>query len=154
MEKSEKKGGVSMFQRMASEYKNNPKILNEIIQSMAEKINELEIDLQIATTRANALQDAFDRCEAKANAYDRLMSGGRKTLKEWANILNRVVVVNGNGDIESFAGEPEIDLRYCFWYLDEDDDDYEDFRYFIPKECVDFTGDWKDSLTLPDGWEQ
>lgn len=140
------------------------------------KIEELEIDLQIAITRANALQNAFNGLLAKkltdeeldsppaskilkemaekAEAYDRLMSGGKKTLKEWANILGRVVVINGNGIAESFAGTPTIDLRYCFWYIDEDDDDYEDDRFIIPKECVDFDGDWKNSLTLPDGWEE
>lgn len=92
--------------------------------------------------------------ESKAEAYDRLMSGGKKTLKELANILGRVVVVNANGDIESFAGEPSIDLHYGFWYLDEDDDDYEDDRFLIPRDIINFNGDWKDSLTLPDGWEE
>lgn len=97
--------------------------------------------------------DEITALKEKAEAYDRIMSGGKKSMKEFANLLGRVVVVNANGDIESFAGEPRIDLHYGFWYLDEDDEDYEDFRYFIPNDIVDYTGDWKDSLTLPDGWE-
>ncbi len=92
--------------------------------------------------------------EAKATAYDRLMSGGKKTLKELANILGRAVVVDASGNVESFAGEPSIDLHYGFWYLNEDDEDYEDDRFLIPRDIVDFNGDWKDSLTLPDGWEE
>lgn len=92
--------------------------------------------------------------ESKAAAYDRLMSGGKKTLKELANILGRAVVVDASGNVESFAGEPSIDLHYGFWYLNEDDEDYEDDRFLIPRDIVDFNGDWKDSLTLPDGWEE
>lgn len=116
--------------------------------------NELEQKLECAEFYAKSLEYRIETLEAKAAAYDRIMTGGRKTLKEWANILGRVVVINGNGIAESFAGTPTIDLRYCFWYIDEDDDDYEDDRFIIPKECVDFDGDWKDSLTLPDGWEE
>ncbi len=92
--------------------------------------------------------------EAKAAAYDRLMSGGKKTLKELANIFGRAVAVDANGDIESFAGEPRIDLHYGFWYCDENAEDFEDENFIIPKDIVDYTGDWKDSLTLPDGWEE
>ncbi len=135
MEKTDRKtGGIAKFQEMSKDWENNPKILRKVIENMSEKIDELQ---------------------AKAKAYDRIMSGGKKTLKEWANILGRVVVVNGNGIAESFAGKPTIDLRYCFWYIDEDDDDYEDDRFIIPKECVEFDGDWTQSLTLPDKvvWE-
>jgi hypothetical protein len=98
--------------------------------------------------------EKISQLEAKASAYDRLMSGGKKTLKELANILGRAVVVDASGNVESFAGEPSIDLHYGFWYLNEDDEDYEDDRFLIPRDIVDFNGDWKDSLTLPDGWEE
>jgi len=125
------KGGIAKFQEMSKDWENNPKILRKIIENLSEKIDELQ---------------------AKATAYDRLMSG-KPTLKELANILGRAVVVDASGNIESFAGEPIIDLRYGFWYLNEDDEDYEDDRFLIPRDIVDFTGDWKDSLTLPDGWE-
>ena len=105
-------------------------------------------------TYVDDLEERLTETQAKANAYDRLMGGGKKTLKELANILVRVVVVNANGDIESFAGEPKIDLHYGFWYLNEDDEDYEDDRFLIPRDIVDFNGDWKDSFTLPDRWEE
>ena len=95
----------------------------------------------------------LEESKAKAAAYDRLMSGGKKTLKELANILGRAVGVDASGNVESFAGEPSIDLHYGFWYLNEDDEDYEDDRFLIPRDIVDFKGDWKNSLTLPDGWE-
>ena len=134
MEKTERKtGGIAKFQEMSKDWENNPKILSKIIENLSEKIDELQ---------------------AKAAAYDRLMSGGKKTLKELANILGRVVVVNASGNVESFAGEPRIDLYYGVWYLNEDDEDYEDDRFLIPRDVVDFNGDWKDSLTLPDGWEE
>ena len=126
------KGGIAKFQEMSKDWENNPKILRKIIENLSEKIDELQ---------------------AKATAYDRLMSGGKKTMKELANILGRAVVVDASGNIESFAGEPIIDLHYGFWYLNEDDEDYEDDRFLIPRDIVDFTGDWKNSLTLPDGWE-
>jgi hypothetical protein len=96
----------------------------------------------------------LEESTSKAAAYDRLMSGGKKTLKELANFLGRVVAVDANGNVESFAEEPRIDLHYGFWYLDEDDEDYDGFEYFIPPDLIDFTGNWRDSLTLPDGWEE
>ena len=98
--------------------------------------------------------DEITALKEKAEAYDRIMSGGKKSMKEFANILGRAVVVDASGDVESFAGEPSIDLHYGFWYLNEDDEDYEDDRFLIPRDIVDFNGDWKDSLTLPDGWEE
>ena len=100
------------------------------------------------------LESELLKARLKAEAYDRLMSGGKKTLKELANILGRAVVVDASGNVESFAGEPSIDLHYGFWYLNEDDEDYEDDRFLIPRDIVDFKGDWKNSLTLPDGWEE
>ena len=123
-------------------------------------IDRLESELLNAQEHAQNLEfllnqkdEKISQLEAKATAYDRLMSGGKKTMKELANILGRAVVVDASGNIESFAGEPIIDLRYGFWYLNDDDEDYEDNIFLIPRDIVDFTGDWKDSLTLPDGWE-
>ena len=110
---------------------------------------------EYCSTTLGKLNDIFkEYLLKKAAAYDRLMSGGKKTLKELANILGRAVVVDASGNVESFAGEPSIDLHYGFWYLNEDDEDYEDDRFLIPRDIVDFNGDWKDSLTLPDGWEE
>ena len=40
--------------------------------------------------------------EAKATAYDRLISGGKKTLKEWANIFGLPFAVGYNGQAIAF----------------------------------------------------
>ena len=80
--------------------------------------------------------------QAKAAAYDRLMSGGKKTLKEIANFLGNPVAVDREGRLLWFPRKPEIGLTTWIWY-----DNY------LPKNIFDYTGDWKDSLTLPDEWE-
>jgi len=91
--------------------------------------------------------------EAKAEAYDRLMSGGKKTLKEWANIFGMAVAVDQNGETSCFVHVPVM-------YLDEGEgiwsnspEHYGEETYLLPPHLIDFDGDWKDSLTLPDGWE-
>ena len=91
--------------------------------------------------------------EAKASTYDRLMSGGKKTLKEWANLTGLVIVVEGTKPscVHGYSNIPEIFDPYHFWHDGKR-------RYYvqleIPIGLVDYTGDWKDSLTLPDGWEE
>lgn len=150
MEKSKMMHGYEQETGKMSMSKELYEKLVSIVEEGLKPLDQLAIRVN---QRIELLEMQLEEAQAKATAYDRLMSGGKKTLKEFANLLGRVVVVNANGDIESFAGEPRIDLHYGFWYLDEDDEDYEDFRYFIPNDIVDYTGDWKDSLTLPDGWE-
>ena len=88
--------------------------------------------------------------KAKAEAYDRLMSGGKKTLKEWANILGKPVAVDVEGRLCWFPKKPEIGLTTWIWY----DEQFGCFGEYLPKNLIDFNGDWKDSLTLPDGWEE
>jgi len=104
----------------------------------------METELQIETIRANALQNAFDRCEAKATAYDRLMSGGKKTLKEWANIFGAYFAVGKSGVGYVFRDNPPLVestfMGQCF--------------AIVYPEFIDFSGDWTTSLTLPDGWEE
>ena len=39
----------------------------------------------------------IDMVDAKAEAYDRLMGGGKKTLKEMSNFLGKIVVVHRDG---------------------------------------------------------
>ena len=87
--------------------------------------------------------------ETKATAYDRLMSGGKKTLKEWANILGKPVAVDVEGRLCWFPKKPEIGLTTWIWY----DEKFGCFGEYLPKNLIDFTGDWQESLTLPDGWE-
>ncbi len=97
--------------------------------------------------------------EAKASAYDRLMSGGKKTLKELANFLGMNVAVEDEPIYgrRVFASPTKMFLKtnttiygtYKFWALSENGNIFQ-----IPSEIVDFKGDWTTSLTLPDGWEE
>jgi len=88
--------------------------------------------------------------EEKAEAHDRLMSGGKKTLKEIANFLQRPVAVDREGRLLWFPKKPEIGLLAWIWY----DGHFGSFGEELPKNLIAYTGDWKDSLTLPDGWEE
>ncbi len=96
----------------------------------------------------------------KAEAYDRLMSGGKKTLKEWANLLGMNVAVEpdywSTEKLRGIASERKLYLKKCetiygssFLWANE----VRGHQYEIPFHIIDYTGDWKDSLTLPDGWE-
>jgi hypothetical protein len=87
--------------------------------------------------------------EAKATAYDRVMSGGKKTLKEWANLTGQVFVITSTDACFISSSVPHI--GYCDG-LDTWDFDGEGRINRFPRYLIDFTGDWKDSLTLPDGW--
>ena len=84
----------------------------------------------------------LEESKAKAAAYDRLMSGGKKTLKEIANFLGNPVAVDRDGRLLWSPKKPEIGLFTWIWY-----------DKYLPKNIFDYTGDWKDSLTLPDRWE-
>lgn len=133
MEKTEMKGGIAKFQSESKNMYNNPKVLNEIIQNMSEKIDELQ---------------------AKAEAYDRLMSGGKFTMKEMANIKKRPVTIDKDGTINAHGAEPHLARGGFAGYSDcwaNDADDYEE----IPENFVEIPDgfDWATSLTLPDGWE-
>ena len=86
--------------------------------------------------------------EAKAAAYDRLMSGGKKTLKEWANIFGMPVAMDKNLSGIVFDEIPELLRTVEAWRSP--------YGYVgkIPSCNIYFTGSWQDSLTLPDGWEE
>ena len=92
--------------------------------------------------------------EAKAAAYDRLMSGGKKTLKEWANMFGMAVAVDQNGEVACFAHVPVMypDDDECMWA--NSPKCYGEEIYLLPPHLIEFDGDWTDSLTLPDGWEE
>ena len=87
--------------------------------------------------------------EAKASAYDRLMSGGKKTLKEIANIFGSIVAMDESGRLHLFGMEPKINKNVGEWQPA-----YRSYHERVPICDIDFNGDWKDSLTLPDGWEE
>ena len=97
--------------------------------------------------------DEISSLKEKAEAYDRLMSGGKKTLKEWANLLGRPVAMDFGGVVESYNSVPVRCDSAGYWFCDEYAENFEDEHFIIPNEVVDFTGSWQDSLTLPDGWE-
>ena len=75
--------------------------------------------------------------EAKATAYDRMMSGGKKTLKEWANIFGMPFAIDGG--------------RYGY---NCDDVGSKEPLIWIPPRFIDYDGNYGESRTLPDGWEE
>ena len=94
--------------------------------------------------------DYIQWLEAKAAAYDRLMGGGKKTLKEWANIFGLPFAVGRNGQGIAFKCKNlPIAAGNNWWPTDVGDFGFA----FIDSSFIDFNGDWKDSLTVPDGWE-
>ena len=94
-----------------------------------------------------------DWLEAKAEAYDRLMSGkGRMTLKELANFKGFPITIDSDWTIKSHGAEPKmVEMLHGagFWVNEADDEEEIDESFVeIPDDF-----DWKTSLTLPDGWE-
>ncbi len=92
--------------------------------------------------------DYIQWLEAKAAAYDRLMGGGKKTLKEWANIFGLPVAMDKNLSGIVFDEIPELLRTVEAWRSP--------YGYVgkIPSCNIYFTCSWQDSLTLPDGWEE
>ena len=89
----------------------------------------------------------IEELQAKAAAYDRLMSGGKKTPKEVANFFGKPIAMDMDGEWRVFY-DCIPTIKGCCWTPTEM------YEYdVIPSILIDFTGDWKESLTLPDGWE-
>lgn len=108
--------------------------------------------------RIELLEMQLVEVKDKAEAYDRIMIGGKKTLKEWANIFNRPMVVTQSRlialacrNIPEIRTTKQLKHEYSDWI--DPKDLYGEYVFFIPIEYIDFSGDWKDSITLPDGWE-
>lgn len=95
----------------------------------------------------------LEESKAKAEAYDRLMSGGKKTLKEWANLLGRPVAVDQNTEVTCFGHVPVMCYNRGKGIWTNSPEHYGEEIYLLPTNLIDFDGDWKDSLTLPDEWE-
>ena len=107
--------------------------------------SELERKLECAEFYAKSLEHKIETIELKAEAYDRLMSGGKKTLKELANFLQRPIAIqpSRSGCVAIFANVPFLGETEWRGY------------WMSTIACdLDFSGDWQDSLTLPDGWEE
>ncbi len=92
-------------------------------------------------------EEQYKKAQFKATAYGRLMSGGKKTLKEWANFIGKPIAMNENGEWHWYSTNVH---RGCnIWYPNNSRSP----SGMLPFYLIDFSGDWKDSLTLPDGWE-
>ena len=97
----------------------------------------------------------IDMVDAKAEAYDRLMSGGKFTIKEMANIkkrpmtIDKDVTINAHGEIPQLARGGFAGLSDC---CVNDADDYAEIDESFVEIPEGF--DWQTSLTLPDGWEE
>ena len=96
-------------------------------------------------------QEYIDEIEARYEAYDRLMSYGL-SMKELANVLKHPVAIENDNDQNTlyyFDSTPHIG-QYSdgtqFWSCKR--------KWRLPRQLVNFYGDWQDSLTLPDGWEE
>ena len=87
----------------------------------------------------------IDMADAKAEAYDRLMSG-EYTLKDMANIFKMYSAIDSDGYARLFADPPFIEGTGWSSNFPEDE--------FSVPGIVTHTGNWKNSLTLPDGWEE
>lgn len=95
--------------------------------------------------------DYIEWLESKASAYDRLMSGGKKTLKEWANIFGMPFALGRYSQGIAFKCKSLPVVAGNNWWPT----DVGDFGFaFIDRSLIDFKGDWTTSLTLPDGWEE
>ena len=119
--------------------------------------SELERKLECAEFYTKSLEYKINTLEPKAEAYDRIMSGGKKTLKELANILGKPIAFSDEMILHVFSEVPVI-TGLGFW-------SYEKYlfkeglaKYMCGERffdiLIDFTGSWQDSLTIPDGWEE
>ena len=133
MEKSKREtGGIAKFIEEAKRYRDGPTVLNDIIE--------------------------IDELQAKAYAYDRIMSGGQKTPKEIANIFGFPIAMDcyssnhefqHGSDWNWFTTKPFIDGENDCWTIKRGQ------WGRVPYGLLNgYDGDWKDSLTLPDEWEE
>lgn len=110
------------------------------------------LEAQIPTGDKIAVSAEYLRgLEEKAEAYDRLMSGkARMTMQEMANFIGRPITIGRDGGITAHGAMPRLETTQTgkFWYNEADE------YMEINESFVDFSGDWKNSLTLPDGWEE
>lgn len=92
-------------------------------------------------------EEYIDWLEAKASSYDRIMSGGKLTMQELANILGKTVAISASGQLEWFADKPLLNLEMGTW------DGGWMHLGFLPSDIVDYKGHWTLSRTIPDNRE-
>lgn len=68
----------------------------------------------------------------------------KKTLQEIANFFDMAVAVDEDGDVFMHPTMPT--RSSCNWYNHGED------IFPIESDLVEFSGDWRDSLTLPENW--
>jgi len=107
------------------------------------------VSIQEGSCKGCIQNEYYQWLEAKAEAYDRLMSGGKKTLNEIANIFGSIVAMDESGRLHLFGMKPKINKNVEEWQPV-----YRSYYEKVPICDIDFTGNWQDSLTLPDGWEE
>ena len=95
-------------------------------------------------------QEYLDVIESKAATYDRLMSGNA-TIKELANIISHPVAIDSDGNLFMYYNTPSIGVD-----SDGDGGWWDVLRkpVKLPRWFTSYDGNWEDSLTLPDGWEE
>ena len=90
------------------------------------------------------LESELLNAQAKAEAYDRLMSG-EYTLKDMSNIFQMYSAIDADGYSRLFTDPPFIDR--VGW-----SSNFPEEEFSIPGG-VKHTGNWETSLTVPDEWE-
>lgn len=93
------------------------------------------------------LEAMLTEAQAKATEYDRLMTGGKKTLKEIANIFGSIVAMDEDGRLYLYGEQPKANEYTETWQPP-----YRSYHERVPLCDIYFTDDWKSSLTFPDGW--
>ena len=68
----------------------------------------------------------------------------KRTLQEIADFFNMAVTVDEDGDVFMHPTMPT--RSSCNWYNHGED------IFPIESDLVEFSGDWRDSLTLPENW--
>lgn len=116
---------------------------SEIIKLKTE-IHACKITAKIQHSVIDESERRIKELEAKANAYDRIMSGGIRTPKEMANILGKPIAQDKTGTWYRYRSIPHV-LGSVWNACDGKTIEKIDF-------IIDFDGDWTTSLTLPDGW--
>lgn len=96
------------------------------------------------TTFGNLIDIYCAFLQNKAEAYNRLMSEDGKTLKDIANLFQMCAAIDSDGYARLFSDTPFIDG-------DRWNSNFPEEEYPIPG-IVHCTGDWKNSLTMPDKW--
>jgi hypothetical protein len=116
-----------------------------------EETTYLDDDPQALIQIIEYLKECIQEYKTKAGAYDRVISSGL-SMKEIANILKHPVAIENEDDqneLYYFDSTPYISQfsdGTQFWSCKR--------KWRLPRQLVNFNGNWEDSLAFPDGWGQ